>query len=248
MPNSFLDTYSGATRVIFIVGDPIAQVKSPAGVTQALHDRGIDLVVVPAHVAPADLPAFFDTARRMRNVHGVIATVPHKFDALALCESVTPRARSIGAINVARRTAGGAWFGDMCDGEGHVAGIRRAGCEPRGKRALLIGAGGAGSAIGHALVDAGVAAIAVHDRDAARCESLAGRLRIYGPASVAIGSDDPTDFDLVVNASPLGMRGDDPLPVLAARLSKSTFVSDVVTMPAVQPLIAAARARGCGTM
>ena len=98
--------YSGATRVLFIVGDPIAQVKSPLGVTESLRERRADAIVVPAHVKPADIDAFFALAERMPNVDGIIVTVPHKFDAARLCAHVTPRARSIGAANVVRRAAG----------------------------------------------------------------------------------------------------------------------------------------------
>ncbi len=242
-----LDTYSGATRVIFIVGSPIAQVKSPEGVTRALRASGRDVVVVPAHVEPADLADFFSIAARMPNVDGILVTVPHKFAAFALCASLSDRAQSIGAANVARRI-GGAWHGDMCDGEGHVRGLRKAGFEPRGARALLVGAGGAGSAIAHALVDARVASLAVFDADEARREALAARLQRYGGPAPDIGSADPRGFDLVVNATPMGMRAGDPMPVDIGRLGAATFVSDVVTVPAVPALIAQARAIGCGTM
>jgi shikimate dehydrogenase len=243
-----LDTYSGATRVIFIVGDPIAQVKSPAGVTAALRARGADAVVVPAHVVPADLAGFIDGCRRMRNVDGVIVTVPHKFAAAALCERLTPRARSIGAVNVLRRNADGSWFGDHCDGEGYVDGLRRHGCDPRGRRALLVGAGGAGSAIAHALVDAGLAALALHDADPTRRGQLADKLRAYGPVTPTLGSADPRGVDLVINATPMGMREGDALPVEVQHLFAAQFVGDVVTVPAVPSLIAAARALGCATM
>jgi shikimate dehydrogenase len=243
-----LDGYSGATRVLFIVGDPIAQVKSPAGVTEALRARGADAIVVPAQVRPADIGAFFALAERLPNVDGIIVTVPHKFDAVRLCAHVSARARSIGAANVVRRAQDGRWEADMCDGEGYVAGLRKAGCEPRGQRALLVGAGGAGSAIAHALVDAGVSALALHEADASRREALAARLRAYGSVVPTVGSTDPTGFDLVINATPMGMKPDDPLPVDVSRLAKTTFVGDVVTMPPVPPLIEAARALGCGTM
>ncbi len=243
--------YSGATRLVFIVGDPIAQVKSPHGVTEALRGRGADVIVVPAHVKPSDLDAFFALAQRMPNVDGIIVTVPHKFEAARLCAYVTPRVRSIGAANVVRRAPDGAWAGDMCDGEGYVAGLRRAGCEPRGLRALLVGAGGAGSAIAHALTDAGVSVLALHDTDIGRRDALAARLHTYaaaGATALAVDAPDPQGFDLVINATPLGMQPDDPLPVPVERLARTTFVGDVVTRPAVSPLIAAARARGCRTM
>ena len=243
-----LDTYSGATRVIFIVGDPIAQVKAPAGVTRLLRDRGADAVVVPAHVRPADLAAFVATAARMPNVDGIIATVPHKFGMAALCDDATPAARSIGAVNVARRRPGGSWFGDMCDGHAYTAGLRKLGFDPRGRRALVVGAGGAGSAIAHALVDAGVSALSLHDLDAGRREVLAGKLRAYGPLQPGLGSADPSGYDLVINATPMGMAAGDALPIDLDRLTPSIYVGDVITVPAVTPLIAAARARGCGTM
>jgi shikimate dehydrogenase len=243
-----LSDYSGATRVVFIVGDPIAQVKSPYGVTEAMRARGAEVIVVPAHVKPADLDAFFTLTQRMPNVDGIIVTVPHKFEAARLSPHATARARSIGAANVVRRAADGAWEGDMCDGEGYVAGLRKAGCEPRGKRVLLIGAGGAGSAIAHALVDAGVASLALHDADTGRREALAAKLRAYGPLVPSVGSTDPTGFDLVINATPMGMQPGDPLPLQVDKLVATTFVGDVVTMPPVPPLIEAARARGCATM
>lgn len=243
-----LDSYSGATRVIYIVGDPIAQVKSPAFVTSALRASGLDAVVVPAQVAPADLPAWVAATTTMRNCDGIIVTVPHKFDAAALCSSLTPRARSIGAANVMRRDAGGGWHGDMCDGEGYVAGLRQAGCEPSGRRALLVGAGGAGSAIAHGLVDAGVAALAIHEADATRRQALIDKLKRYGGLAPAVGSADPSGYDLVINATPMGMRATDPLPVDVARLARGCFVGDVVTVPAVTPLLEAARALGCPTM
>jgi shikimate dehydrogenase len=239
---------SGATRVFFIVGDPIAQVKSPAGVTRMLRERGTDAVVVPAHVVPADLPAWVAASAAMRNCDGIIVTVPHKFAVLPLCRDVTAQARSIGAINVMRRDASGTWFGDMLDGAGYMTGLRRAGCDPAGKKALLVGAGGAGSAIAHALVDAGVAAIALNDADDARREALARKLAGYGAVQATRGSADPTGYDLVINATPMGMKAGDPLPVEVEKLAAATFVGDVVTLPAVPPLIAAARARGCATM
>lgn len=248
MLHAMLESYSGATRVIHIVGDPIAQVKSPSQVTALLRERGADAVVVPAHVAPADLAAWVAAITLQRNCDGIVVTVPHKFAALSLCTSLSARARSIGAVNVMRRDAGGGWHGDHNDGEGYVRGLRHAGCEPRGLKVLLVGAGGAGSAIAHALVDAGVAALALHEADIPRREALRDKLARYGAVPATIGSDDPAGHDLVVNATPMGMRPDDPLPIDVQRLAASTFVGDVVTVPAVPPLIEAARARGCRTM
>ncbi|WP_061145226.1 shikimate dehydrogenase family protein [Caballeronia arvi] len=240
---------SGATRVYFIVGDPIAQVRSPSGVTAALRAAGRDAIVIPAHVAPDDLDTFFAGVARLQNCDGVIITVPHKFSATKYCKSLTDEGAFLGAVNMLKRNADATWHGGASDGIGMVAALRDAGCEPRAQRALLIGAGGAGSAIGHALVDAGVASLAIRDFDAARTGALASRLAALGRGAVHVADDAPAEsYDLIVNASPAGMRPGDPLPIDVSRLPPTTFVGDVVTKPPLTPFIEAARARGCTTV
>jgi shikimate dehydrogenase len=115
---------------------------------------------------------------------------------------------------------------------------------------LLIGAGGAGSAIGHALVEAGVASLDIRDFDAERTAALASRLLALGQSAVNLADETvrAEDYDIVVNASPAGMREGDPLPIDVSRLKASTFVGDVVTKPPLTPFIEAARARGCATV
>ncbi|QTD95103.1 shikimate dehydrogenase family protein [Burkholderia anthina] len=249
-PVSLDEGLSGATRVHFIVGDPIAQVRSPKGVTAALREAGLDALVVPAHVAPDDLATFFAGITPMRNVDGVIITVPHKFSAAGFCTSLSDEAAFLGAANTLRRTADGGWHGGMFDGTGFVAALGDASCDLRGKRALLVGAGGAGSAIGHALVTAGVASLDVRDNDAARTASLVDRLATLQRGTVRVAAADvaPESFDVIVNASPMGMQADDPLPVDVSRVPATTFVGDVVTKPPLTPFIEAARARGCRTV
>ena len=175
--------YSGATRVYFIIGDPIAQVKAPAGLTCEFERRGRDAIVVPLQIAPADIGPGIRRCRVRLNVDGLIATIPHKFALVAHCATLSDRARFLGAANVARRNADGSWHGDMLDGEGFADGIAEAGCRFEGRRALLIGAGGAGSAIALALLERGVATLAVHDSDPARRDGLIGKLKVkFGDA------------------------------------------------------------------
>ncbi|MEX8518351.1 MAG: shikimate dehydrogenase [Leptothrix sp. (in: b-proteobacteria)] len=242
------DTLDGATRVHFIVGDPIAQVKSPAGVTRAYQARGHNAMVMPAHVAPADLANWLAGVSLARNVDGVIVTVPHKFACFDLCATTSDRAAFLRTVNTMRRNADGRWHGDMFDGLGFVSALRDNGCQIEGKQCLLVGAGGAGSAIAHALVLAGVSQLAIHDEDTARRTTLVDRLAGLGQCSVVHGSTDPTGFDIVLNATPMGMKETDPLPLNVAEISAAMFVGCVITAPAISPLVAAARARGCATM
>ncbi len=237
----------GSTRLIPIVGDPIAQVKAPAGITAALQARGVNAYVMPVHVGAAAVDACLDGLSLARNVDAILATVPHKFVAFSHAATATPRATLLGAANMLRRNADFTWHADMLDGIAFVAALRGAGCDPAGRRALLVGAGGAGAAIALALLEAGVAMLAIHDADAARRDALLGRLTAVGAGRLAVGSADPTGFDLIANATPAGMRAEDPPPVQLARLAQGMTVGEVITVPEVTNLLAAARAMGCKT-
>ena len=239
---------NGATRVHFIVGDPIAQVKSPAGVTQAYHDRGQNAYVMPAHVAPQDLANWVTGISLAKNVDGIIVTVPHKFACFELCSTTTESAAFLHTVNTMRRNPDGTWHGAMFDGAGFVAAMRDNGCQPEGKKVLLIGAGGAGSAIAHALLISGVAGLAIVDEDTSRRTTLVNRLNSLNKCKVEHGSTNPVGADIVLNATPMGMKETDPYPLDITAISAAMFVGCVITAPAISPLIAAARAKGCATM
>jgi shikimate dehydrogenase len=238
---------SGETRLFPILGDPIGQVRSPEAITRILGDRGADAMVVPMHVRPPDFDRVVDALERTANVGGLLVTVPHKRAAAARCATTTDRAAFLGAVNVMRRGAGG-WHGDATDGQGFLDGIARQGWEVRGRRALLVGCGGAGAAIALEMLLRGVSGLALHDADAGRRDDLLRRLERRFPGKVSVGGRDPAGFDLVANATPLGMRPGDDAPVELGRLAPDQFVACVVTRPEVTPLVAAARRIGCRTM
>jgi shikimate dehydrogenase len=237
----------GSTRLFPIIGDPIAQVKAPTGITAALHARGVNAYVVPLHIGVAEVDACLDGLSLVRNIDGLVATVPHKFTAFRRAATATPRAKVLGAANVLRRNADGTWHADMLDGLAFVSALRAAGCEPSGKRALVVGAGGAGAAIALALIDAGIVSLTVHDIDLSRRDALLRRLTGHGSTRLIAGSADPAGCDVIANATPAGMREGDPLPLLTNHLSPAMTVGDVITVPEVTPLLAAARAVGCAT-
>jgi shikimate dehydrogenase len=236
---------NGETRVHLILGDPVGQTRSPAGLTAEFAARGVNAICVPVHVTPAHFDAFVVAAQRAHNIDGLVVTIPHKFAALRHCSEASGRAKFLGAANVLWRVAADRWCGDMTDGAAMVAALQRAGCDPAGRRALVVGVGGAGSAVALALVEAGVAALTVTDVDLKRCGSLVERLALRAPVVVQAGSADPAGCDVVVNATPAGMRPGDPLPVDPDRLAPFAVVGDLITRPAMTPLLEAARGRGC---
>ena len=237
---------SGATRIHVTIGDPIAQVKSPAGITDGFHARGHDAIMIPLQVKPADVEDFFRLAKKLPNLDGIVITVPHKPVAFRHCDATSERARVLEVCNVMRREKDGRWTGDMTDGGGFVAALKRNGVALEGKRALQIGGGGAGSAIALALSMEGVSELVLCDLDTHKRDALIARLGRHGHKVTAADTPDPSGFDLIVNATPAGMKPGDPLPVDAARIAKHTFVADIITMPVVTPLLQAAQTNGCG--
>jgi shikimate dehydrogenase len=238
----------GTTRLLALFGDPIAPVKAPMIYNPYFERKGIDAVVVPMGVSPDDYPVALRAVFRVTNTLGALITMPHKLSTVGLLDECSPRVRIAGSCNAVVRRPDGKLFGDLFDGLGFVKGLLRSGFQPSGSRCLVVGAGGVGSAIAAALAAEGAGELAICDMVPAHTEALIARLRQHHPRiDLRAGSNDPSGFDLVVNASPLGMTAGDTLPVDIVRLHATTFVAEVVMKPGVTPLLAAARERGCRT-
>jgi shikimate dehydrogenase len=230
------------------LGDPIEPVKAPMIYNPYFERKGIDVVVVPMGVGSEDYPAALRAMFRVTNMLGAIVTMPHKRVTVGLLDDCSPRVRVAGSCNAIVRRPDGALFGDLFDGLGFVASLRRNGLQVTGARCLVVGAGGAGSAIAAALATAGAGKLVIYDIAPAHTAALIARLRQHHPhVDASAGSNDPSGFDLVVNASSLGMTAEDRFPVDISRLEAASFVADVVMQPEVTPLLAAARERGCRT-
>lgn len=239
---------SGRTRIIAHLGVPTESFKAPMIYNPWFQDRRIDCVVVPMGCEAADYPDFLRLLFRLRNIAGALVTMPHKVTTAGLLDEASVTVQVCGACNAVRRGPGGRLQGDMFDGEGFVRGVLRKGREVAGTSALVVGAGGVGSAIAASLAAAGAARIGLFDAHAAAAEGLAARLaRHYPKLALAAGSNDPKGYDIVVNATPLGMRPGDPLPMDARRIDATAFVGEVVMKAEETPFLAAARARGCAT-
>jgi shikimate dehydrogenase len=238
---------TGTTRLFAIIGDPIAQVRSPEVFAALFAERGIDAVMVPMRVAPADLETALAGLAAIANLEGLIATVPHKIACARLARALGPVARLAGGANALRRHPGGGFEGEMFDGIGFVAALRAAGEEPAGKRVLVVGAGGVGSAIAAALLREGPARLALVDVAGERAQALADRLRGAGGATAVevASTPEPAGFEIVVNATPLGMRPDDGLPLDPERIDPGALVADVIMKPPRTRLLERAASRGC---
>jgi len=183
---------------------------------------------------------------RLTNIRGALVTMPHKVTTVALLDEVTPTVQIAGSCNAILRRPDGSLLGDMFDGTGFVRGVERKGRQLKGAKALVVGSGGVGSAIAASLAAAGISAIGLFDASSAAAESLGERLSEHFPKlKVETGSKDPEGYDVVVNATPLGMKEGDPLPIDVARVAPTAFVGEVVMKQEMTPFLRAAKARGC---
>ena len=236
----------GTTLLIAHLGYPTEAFKAPMIYNPYFDQAGIDAVVIPMGVKPEDYPAFLRTLFRLTNIRGALVTMPHKVVTATLLDEVTPTVRIAGSCNAVRKREDGSLLGDMFDGTGFVRGVERKGRPLAGARALVVGAGGVGSAIAASLAAAGAGTIGVFDAYPAMAEALADRLREHYPKlTVRTGSNDPEGYDVVVNATPLGMKEGDALPVDVARITPGTFVGEVVMKEEFTPFLRAAMEKGC---
>jgi shikimate dehydrogenase len=238
---------TGTTRLYGLVGDPLTTAKSPELLNRLFIEQRADAVCIPFVVKDDNLPAFVTGARALGNLSGVLVTMPHKQRMLAFVDELHPTARQVGALNVIRCDKDGRWVGAIFDGLGCVLGMQWEGNHPANKSVLLVGAGGAGRAIAFAVAGAGARTLTIFDVDQRRADDLAKSVAAATGCTTHSGSADPLGFEIVINATPLGMNTNDPMPVNPERLDPGSIVVDIINAPELTPLCRAAHARGCRT-
>lgn len=238
---------TGRTRILGLIADPVVQARSPALANALLRELGMfgDFVLLPMQVPAGALREAITGLRLIRNFAGAIVSMPHKTAVVPLLDELTSKAQLVGAVNVVARSADGRLIGSTLDGEGFVAGMRAAGHEIRGASCLLVGAGGAASAIVFALAAHGCASLTIENRTASKAGSLASRVRAAFP-DVAVHTGDAAGrhYDLAINATSLGMKADDALPLSRNVIERTTLVADCVLAPEMTHLLEVARDMG----
>jgi shikimate dehydrogenase len=237
---------NGHTELIAHIGFPTHSFKAPMIYNPWFDKAGVNARVIPMGCKPEDFPAFLKLVFRLSNIRGALITMPHKVTTIGLLNEVFPTAAIAGACNAVRLGPNGQLQGDMFDGEGFVRGVLRKGVAIKGASVLVVGSGGVGSAIAASFAAAGVAGMCLYDVNATSARGLAERLKGHYPKlQVQTGSNDPAGFDVVVNATPMGMNEGDPMPMDMARVAPSTFVGEVVMKTEMTAFLKAAQARGC---
>lgn len=246
---------TGTTDVYFILGDPVEQVRAPESFNLIFATLGLDAVLVPIHVAADNVNAFVSAAFATRNVKGMFLTIPHKSLVMDLLDDCTELARLAGAVNAVRRDAQGRLVGDLFDGEGLVNSLNSFEIGYSGKRVLMLGAGGGAAAIAASLVSSTSQAslgapqeVAFFDPTPGKAQALADRLSEAAEAAqcrvIAVDSNDATGFDVILNATPLGLQASDPMPFAINTMAPSAALVDILMKNQPTPIVRAARSRG----
>lgn len=237
---------NGHTEIIAHLGFPTHAFKAPMIYNPWFEKAGVNAIVVPMGCQSADFPDFLGSVFKLSNIRGALITMPHKVTTVGLVDELSATAAIAGACNAVRRLPDGRLIGDMFDGEGFVRGLLRKGLILKGARALVVGNGGVGCAIAASLAAVGVLEMDLFDVNEASAQGLADRLlQHYPQMTVRTGRKDPEGFDLVVNATPMGMNAGDAMPMDVSRIDPRTFVGEVVMKTEMTAFLAAAQARGC---
>jgi shikimate dehydrogenase len=235
----------GDTQVYGIIGYPVRQTLSPVIQNAALRALGLNAVYLPFPVAPEYVrEALLGLAAV--GVKGLNVTVPHKQAVIPCLTGLTAEAAAIGAVNCLRLVDGG-YEGTNTDGIGFMLSLREdLNWHPRGKRVLMLGAGGAARSIGWHVLKEGAARLTIANRTFERAQDLARDLRADPGGEV-----DAVPFDavsgqgphLLVNATSVGM-GDGHAPVRLRTVEVTEGVIDIVYRPHSTPLLEQARELG----
>jgi shikimate dehydrogenase len=239
---------SGKTRLLALIGQPVGHSLSPAMHNAAFVADGLDFVYVCLDVGPPELPAAVRGMEAL-GLRGFNVTMPHKRAMILLVDELDEGARISGAVNTVVIEDSGL-RGYNTDGDGMVMACQEAGIELSGRSVLLLGAGGTAAAIAVAFGNAGIGELHIANRSVERTAQLRDRLHETDLEGLVVHHLDSVeeavpDAEIVINATPLGMKEGDPMPVPAGYVRKNRVFCDAVYRPVTQtPLIRLARERG----
>jgi shikimate dehydrogenase len=239
---------SGATAIYGIFGFPVKHTFSPGMHNAAFKKTGLDACYVPFAVNPDVLG---DAVKGLRalGLRGLNITVPHKEKVVPFLDELSTEARLIGAVNTIE-IKDGRLIGHNTDGRGFLRSLKAdAGFNAKGKQFLLLGSGGAARAVAFSLALAGATRLRFRDLDLQKAEALAQDLRNRTGVDAASISGDSLaaaagEADCLINATPLGLKKSDPLPLSKEKILKRHLVCDLVYNPPDTEFLKAARSAG----
>ncbi len=218
---------TGKTKVIGIFGDPVEHSLSPLIHNEAFQYLGLDYCYVPFHVKKEKLKEAVDGIRAL-NIKGVNVTVPHKEEVIQYLEELSEEAKNIGAVNTILNKEG-ILKGFNTDAKGFIYSLKEAEVSINNKNVLIIGAGGAARALIYGILNEG-GTVFIYNRTIEKAKALEERFKNLGSINVLdkIEKNIVEKMQIIVNATSLGLRKNDPLPFPPELLNASQIYCDIV--------------------
>lgn len=239
---------TGNTRIMGILGDPIAQISTPNAINPVFRENGADIACVPFFVSRDELHVVWKGLKSLKNLAGLGVTLPHKSQAAILCDRLEGNAKRTGVVNAVLREFDGTMVGEMFDGVSFTGSLIDHGHPVKGTDILMIGAGGVAQAIAFALHDASAASLTILNRTASKADRLASLVNaeVKGRFSSS-GFREDFNYDLIINCTSLGLGTLDPLPLDPKFLRPDQVVADVIANPVETNWLKIAKTIGCAT-
>jgi shikimate dehydrogenase len=237
---------TGKADVFVMLAHPVGHAKSPGIFNEIFEQKGLDSLMVPLSCRPEDFETFWAGITAAENIRGVIISVPYKVAVYHKCSAAHDRAARVESANSVRRQADGSWYADNFDGVGFIDGLKAGGHRIMGQRILQVGAGGAGASLTYCLAEAGAEEIRLADIDSSRAQRLASLVsKAFPKCRIEVGRPDPSGMNMAINATPSGLKANDPLPLDVSKLTPDMTVVDIIMEPAETALLRAAKEIGC---
>lgn len=228
-----------------VIGDPIAQSKSPDMHHAWYEEMGVDAAYIPVHVKSENLEQAV-ASFKLLGASGWNVTIPHKQTIIPFLDELDELAKKMGAVNTVVRTADGRLKGYNTDGPGFVRSLEEAvGTKHRNEALLLIGAGGAARGIAFALQQAGYRNITIANRTLANAQAIVGEMGEGQAVTLAQAEEKLDTYKIFVQTTPAGMStGNFELPFSLEKFPEGAIAADIVYNPLMTPFLLAAEQKG----
>ncbi|WP_298778662.1 hypothetical protein [uncultured Polaribacter sp.] len=237
---------NGKTIIYGIIGDPIQQVATPALMNTIFNKKNENKILIPLHVNKLSLKSTIEGLKNIQNFKGAVITMPHKTGIVKYLDEVSDEVKKVGACNVIKRTSKGLIKGTVLDGNGFVEGLKNHTLSVKSKNIFLLGAGGAASGIAYSLCANGIRKLTIYNRSKTKAYNLIQNLKAHYPnLEIVYDEQISEDTDILINATPIGMKENDKPILSLSNLKPKTIVAEIIISPEITCTLKQAIEKGC---
>ena len=239
----------GTTKIYGCLADPIDHVKAPTIFTSIFNEKNIDAVMVPIHVEKENLKNVIGSLKKIKNFQGMTVTIPHKTPIANLCDHLEQDAEFTKSVNWIKFDKDRKLIGNNFDGQGFVAGFLSQNFLIKNKKICIFGAGGAAVSIGCSLARQKIKSLKIINRNFDKANELIKKIKVIDKKLFVQATEYKdnyllNDYDLIINATSLGLHKDDKLPFDVSKTSSNSVIADIIMQPAETELLKQAKTLG----